>query len=747
MTGFVQSGRQITYHRLNMLLVLLVVCGGCQTQTQPQQSVHNLQPLPAPVEPTGLPVIPANRQSEVQQLVQPGSNAELFRGYVDDSIRIETTTIQIVYASPSEPPVTMIIRPRLDGCEDDPGTSIACISIVPDSRNSRILADIILERLSALKEPLWSYPDAEERSLASERRELEARHRLEQEVQDRPRQGTTHWRQQFEKLVVTSLWVLFLFVMAILVIPAGRTCNRRTMLLLAALFASSLALRLAFATWGPGDLRQMDGTFITGESAGTGYGSTMAALAGWFTWLPIARDSLLVWMSLLTGALAPLFVWSSARRLGQTGIMPGLAAMAIMLHPWLVRSSGEGGRQGLVLLLGAVCFWALLESGRDWRRLSLVLGVVAAALLLRTRPEAVLHLGYVAVAVLLLPGLKSRKEYVVKGLVLVAIMTLALFQRHLLGLSGEWGQGQMIVERVVRSLMLLDEFPYRPAVVMHLDPHFTPVLFILLYGLGIVIAIKQRSMWMLWCTVSLVLYSFPLMGVPRAEPGDMQLASARYQTLTFIPFALVLAGGGGWLWDRASSKLKPRGLKVVAIAAGIVALLSCIPPMVDVCRTTSLDAEYNFLRASVRDLPQGAEVYSVQDFPFDIGLTPPTYLSAALQRPDIIWRAWPQQWQESPNPQYLATQSACWYLLHQPEIRYTATDGTTADSEADRACALAFSYVDTCAPQPFAEQQIKMRHYLRAATSRGDFTVGLYRLSPGLMKDILKSSPRPQSRD
>jgi hypothetical protein len=668
-------------------------------------------------------ILSANQQQVIIDLVDPVQIAPTSGKLKVDSIDVVGERVRVTYGGAGDLIWQLFLSPADSPCEGGIVRGFACVQVEPGDDVGWQLGEMVLARMEGLAQPLWLGP-----SPKPSRTWVAASATVQ-------RPDSLPWWGPVESWATILLWLglaSLLILRLVTVVPRPTVVDSLPFLGLA---AATFGLRLAFATWGPGDLRQPDDSFIGSWAVPPTYGATVASLGRLFAWLPVGRDRLLVLQSLLLSSCAVLPLWGAAKKLSNSRITAWLAAGTIATQPLLVRFSGEANRQGVVLFLGATALWALLRSSGPYSRLHAALGLVSVALLLGTRPEAFLYIGFLALLYLLVPIAEhgpSRWRRLGPILLMVAMVALQLLR---LSAADELGQGVQTLEATAGGALNHGGFPYVPAVMVHLNMGFTPLLYIGLYALGWTIGFWRQRAWVIWSGIALVLWAFPLAGVPRGVDGGMQLASARYQTLSLIPFSLVMAYGAQRVALQLRHYLPDRVTRWVLIGLGVLALAATMPALLRVTQRTSLDNEYRFLRESIVLLPQGAEVFSA---PLgDSGLSPPTYLPAAVGRPDVVWRHWPDQWQPSARPQFLATQSACALLLMTPEKR--ATDRQGPEDGGRHECTFAARYVAEFAPEPLAREAIELRPFVRADFSHGDLEIGIYPLEEGLVQGLLHS--------
>jgi hypothetical protein len=391
----------------------------------------------------------------------------------------------------------------------------------------------------------------------------------------------------------TGVWVVFLAALYAHLHRWVGAARLREAAGLVGLVAGGLVIRWVLATWGPGDLQVDQAQVLDGVPGLSRYGPSSD---GFFTLLFLvapSRFGALHAVSLAFGALAPAFVVAAGRRLGLSA-GAWAAGLALALHPLAIRHAGEASRMGMLLFLCAVAFWSVARRGplrSGW--LDALTGAAALTLVVQLRAEP--------------------------ALVLAALWPLALLRRSAPGLAAcalatalavpftlTWGANATVGDYVIVR---------GPHLLTWLDPYFSGWGWVVLALGGLALALRRAPGLALGAlalsAACLVLFS----SVPSNPP---EYANARYQTVTFVPGALLVGFAAQWLGERGRAWL----------LAGLLALAGgaawAIP---SVTSHKTIDWELAFVRLAVDVLPPDAVVVFVDPGELEVGLDPPAYLS------------------------------------------------------------------------------------------------------------------------
>ena len=424
-------------------------------------------------------------------------------------------------------------------------------------------------------------------------------------------------------LVNQVLWVAFGILLSwILAARLRRGSWRRDLLEGAALFGAALGLRLAVATWGPGELF-LNVAEVFSRQPATFYGNAPGGLLIMLLRVLPTRIETLVMVTLVLGSLSVVMV-----RLLASELVPGdrvfswAAALILMVQPVLVRFSGEANRQMYVLFLGTTALWAWLRWERRGRPLDAAVAALAATLCVHSRPEAfpILLLLLLATALRIGGGAKLAASW--GGLALVVGGYAAYYRDTFLTSN--------VDSIYVGNLMTVDRFFLGSEVNLWLDPAFTPAALIVLLVAGLGFGAWQRQRWIAWVAAGLLGLAFVASSMPSGENGGRQLGSARYQTLAVLLATLLAAWGAARSvrfaarWGRLGRAGAAAGLVFAVVATGIL-------PFRGVTKPTTLDHEYRLMKQWVQELPMRAEVFQPYNYRYnDLGLRNVAHLGRTL---------------------------------------------------------------------------------------------------------------------
>ncbi len=482
------------------------------------------------------------------------------------------------------------------------------------------------------------------------------------------------------------------------------------------LVASSLVVRLLAATWGPGDIfMNLSNVFYGQENLRYGAGADPILV-------PLVRllagdDRTVIAFNLAVGSLCPSLFLAFLRRIDFSEERTRVAA-AVMLAflPLPVRFAGECNRQALVLFLGLAALWGLGGIRRDARFTGFATAVAGASLAFMTRPEGSL--------ILILLGLLAAALAWKRGTwwpILAFATAAAIFIVYYLDFHAGNSTSQTYVSRTPVAIRLA--FLASPTAQTWLDPRFTPMIVIMTMAIGIRDSFREDCSVGTWAVFSLIGLGFMYVVMPGSPGGAIQLAHARYQTLSAIPMILLAARGSTGLLGLPFCHLAPR-IRVGRCLLGATALLSLVVSSKAVLGPTDVDFEYLALREWVADLPRNSEIHQVYGtgkfrHVEDLSLRSPDYLSRILHRPDVTWLEWPYESGNPENPRFFLLPAAC----------------TEARVDVDSAMRFA-EFLDACKsglaaanPTPFRLARFPFRRFMDARTGNGSITVGLYPLS------------------
>jgi len=368
----------------------------------------------------------------------------------------------------------------------------------------------------------------------------------------------------------------------------------------------------------------------------TGYGDApLVLLKLVFTLLP-ATDETVIVVSLVLGSLAPLAFVAFLEETGLGRRAAWSGGVLLATTPVMVRFSGEGERQSYVILFAVTALWALARAHRPPRLPFLVLYAASTAICVFSRPEAMLLLtltfGYSVVR-----GDHDRTIWSAHLLTAAFCLGGFFLPALLTGSGSPLDQSGLGLPFEIASLL-------PTGIVLDTDYTAIGILGLFLYGAT---AGRQVAPWwlMFWALYSL----FGLLTVYHnlhQSAAGLRLTSARYETLSLIPFLTVAAIGFDALWNRCRRLPTPRARRTACVSLLAVLGATWMHAMPGVTARCTVDREYGFIRTTLKQLPENAVIYYVSPavaggFMFDIGLRPPFYLSYAIGKRDQRWVNWP----------------------------------------------------------------------------------------------------------
>jgi hypothetical protein len=667
-------------------------------------------------------IIPAGREATIQDFLEPTDGA-LVPGadFTTESISINDDHIVVRYIdkSSNHQPVAIVLLPPDGDCPRSRRISnIFCVDSDATKAAEPIIRSLQHRGTALSFSEIWE-PEAGEITSPT-----------------RNNAGTATGIGDFGpdlsrqiRSAVTSLWLLLLLLTAGALLGPLKSSfipgkRRQTLVLYTGLFVGALVLRMALATFGPGDLKMVDEAALLMEyNVVPFHGPATHALLAVLFEIAGPSDRIIVWMMLLCGALAVPVGAAVARRLWNSPAAAMGTGVAIMLHPVFVRMSGEASRQAHVLLLAAMACLATLRAEDDRSWVNAGLAVVCTTLCVLTRPEALVLVPllisltiFLAVEQRRLPPLQVLVQH---GLVLLTVipykMLIATDTAEMVNLAE-------LFDRILPHFWAAESNAF-------MNLNFTPVAFLVLAVIALFAGVSRNRLTGLWAGLALFGIAIPLSTMTIGKGDEVQLASVRYHTLSLFVFCL-LVGLGVPLLHQALVRFvrRPRVRNTVIAILLCLSALSLWYPYRQVTGTTTIDAEYEATREWLPQLPENAQIFTAytQQIPFDFSLKPPVHLSVVLDRMDTDWWIFPDDWGRQPaGPVYLLTQSGCHYTLLE---NYEFMDQDEVKNFQFRTtCQRIHDWTQTRTPD--YSRTILDRPFLSAGILRAPFTVGLYRIT------------------
>jgi len=521
-------------------------------------------------------------------------------------------------------------------------------------------------------------------------------------------------------LVNQILWVALGIFIAWALIGRLRlqTGRRRALLTGALLFSGALGLRLVFATWGPGDLFLNVAEIFWGQPS-TFYGNAPNGLLLMILRVAPARVETLVVVTLILGSLSVVVAHLLAGEIDtEDRRFPWAVALIVAIQPVLVRFSGEANRQMYVLFLGSLSLWAWLRWERTGRALDAGLAAIAATLCVHTRPEAfpILLLLPAITALPLRGGARRLGSWVVLAAVFLGYAVYYGTTFHTSNMESVY----------VGNLLSLHHFFLGPEVNLWMDPAFTPWALIALVPVGLAAGIWRRRRWIAWVGSGLLGLAFIASSMPSGLDGMRQLASARYQTLAVL-FASIVAGHGVVALLDLAVGLRRHAQAAAAAVIAVAVIATGVAPFPGVTKPTTQDHEYRLMKSWILELPLRAEVFQPYTYRYnDLGLRDVIHLARSLDRDDLNWFNWPEDWRPSPNPQLFWEQSVCTVAAHVDEVFPDLDQSTPQLAVTCREVA------GHLREHRVLSAEIPFRAFLNADRDRGTLEVGMYEIPAGV---------------
>ncbi len=366
---------------------------------------------------------------------------------------------------------------------------------------------------------------------------------------------------------------------------------------LLAVFASSAVLNWSLTSGGPGDLR-MNLAAIWSPHVELRWGPAPIALFRLLGFvLGGIHDTGIVWCSIAMSSLVPVLLYAMASRVGVGRNAALFGAAVAAAHPLLIAFAGTMNREAEYLFAAFGSVVGVLGFLQQGRRRWFVAFVLGAVLAVTSRPEgAHVFVAYVA-ALLLVRADRRARASVAIALVLLAALTFA-YATHALEFTAPV------------STFFAD--PTALLWTVLLDPDFTPSGWIVVFTLGVVVALRRRPAWFVIATVVGVDLLWRWANVyPMFVGHERQVASARYEAILLAPFALGVALCADFV--RAAS----RRTKAALLAAFVLCTAATYRRASEtVLGPFTVDYEYRFLRRYAATLPSDARLY-VFDSPVD----------------------------------------------------------------------------------------------------------------------------------
>lgn len=401
------------------------------------------------------------------------------------------------------------------------------------------------------------------------------------------------------QLLISAAWALAWLIFAVLLFGGWRLRLEHRLHLIAplALVTTSAGLHWLFSELAPGDLH-LNLAAIWSDAPEWRWGPApieLLRVAGWM-WGGL-RDVDIRWINLsLSGAVA-LLLYSIARRVG-IGRGAAFAGAAIAsAHPLFLATGGALERQPIYLFAASGSLLLLVRYLQDGRSGDLAAFVLGSVLATSSRPEGA-HVLVLELAALVTVRAPARRRLLGVAAWLTLGVAAFVYIRLVVGSTAPGGQ------------WFLGELPFAWSILA--DPDFLPLGWLPLWVAGILLALRQRAGWLALLSLVGLDLIWRVSGIyPMFVDYPRQVASARYESILLIPFAIAVA-----LLAERIRRLRPALVVAAVVTLVVLTAASWSRPAAVLLTPFTVDYEYRFLRQQAAALPADALLY-VLDAPLD----------------------------------------------------------------------------------------------------------------------------------
>lgn len=518
-------------------------------------------------------------------------------------------------------------------------------------------------------------------------------------------------------LELGAAWIAFTAWLVDPDLLATRTCTATLSLL--GLFFLSLLVHWWLSSAGPGDL-SLNLAAIWSPGLELRLGPAPIALFRLLALaLPRLQDTHIIWCNLLLSSIVPLLLYGIVVEFGMRSTAALFAATVVAVHPLLIVFSGVLERQPIYLFAAAGSLLALIGFLKRGRRSRFLVFILGALLAVTSRPEGA-HVLVLYVAALLLPA--SRRARTAVALALVFLFTFAFVYVH-----------QVLHSKLPGGNSFIGEAPFLWTVLF--DGHFTPLGWTLAWLLGLVFGLWRRTAWIVLLVVLALDVTWRWTGLYFMFVGHVrQVASARYETILLIPFALGIA-----LFFQAV--LETRTLWKVGFIATFVALSAVTfrRPYETLLVPFTVDDEYRFLRHQALTLPPQSRLYVLDPPVDDIGLVD-AHMVGRFVGSSVAFSKWSERrcddMTSASAPAYLYVGSSCAELID-------TRDRPLPSPEYARWLQLCTAMRTTLASDVVAQTEVRARKMAYHDFKDPTVHLGVYRLRDPSLCSVDARLPSP----
>ena len=568
-------------------------------------------PRPAICQDIASPIIRPGQEVFFERVFKE-SHPRFGPGYSVETVRIEPSSVLVVLAGPAGAKTSVrLIHPSAACPSACTAAAGFLVSFDPDQPDALAVSEDIAQHLAGGAQ-VWSRVG-----------------------DDRPEPATAFEAGGWVlKGALSAAWLLFFVLLALRATPPSGRWRQADVIAAATLAAGSAILHAAFANFGPGDWV----VNFYSPAHGVAPSALLAmpeAVAGRTWWMVPA-------VTMALGAVAPVFVALLAGELGARPVAAWAAGVAFAANPLIVRFASDSERQMFTTFLFSAGLWAAARYVSTRSSAILLTFGLACLLCAHSRPEAGAFLAIGALLFGVTSGVPARTLWLP---LLVLTATSA---------------GIVMLGPMRMATQLSNPYNYTigPENSVFVDPELTPLAWIALFALGVVVSIRRGDRFPLWALLTTVVVALaaPNLLLP-LNTDDM--ASVRYQTLSIVPFSIAAGYGFSCLVGPVARRWGPRVGAIAVASLGAAALLSGLGTLFQVTAPRTPDLEFRFLLRSLPSLPQDAEVFAVSHGVCVNSMRGLDVVGSLAGRPDLKWREWPTEVSDRTGPAVFYRQPSC----------------------------------------------------------------------------------------
>lgn len=194
-----------------------------------------------------------------------------------------------------------------------------------------------------------------------------------------------------------------------------------------------------------------------------------------------------------------------------------------------------------------------------------------------------------------------------------------------------------------------------------LSRDFTPAAWIVAWILGLVVGIRRRAAWVALATLIGLDVAWRATGLYNNFVGfERQIASARYETILLIPFAIGIA-----LLFQAFLAASTQWKIGLFAAFLVLSAATYRRPYEALLQPFAVDYEYQFLKQHASALPQGARLYVLESPIDDTGFIDAGFVGPFINSP-VPFDRWSNLRCDNLSETYVYIGSSCAEVIDRP---------------------------------------------------------------------------------